>query len=499
MICFLELGSCVKTALMKDDYLVSYIEFPYDNQLLDKIFNYYGKLDVDQMTVVTHGLISKSAYEDSYQLYKITINDDLYYCNVNKYDIHVIKHMAELMGIPKLIIVDKLGYYEQLSKTDCILLDRTCAQCLLYVKKDRYRAVQNSSFLSLDSAVKSFADKLSITDVRNVDTIIKKDLVQDIKGLDTISEEDKPRVLAGLSTFMYANSEVSIPYRLNITKINNVTFLTDCAIMEDDSLEKNLKAAEDEHEKKIEENNKVESVDDAYNDVEDYDVFDDFDDLNAEDLDTATSVLDQILASPEEEEDVNIDYINGQPKEKEEEEQKPKNTFGSKSKKMKKLKQEKQDKKDKSAKEHHGISINPFQIIIIILILVLGASYGINTYIKRDIVALNVNKAKLLTEVQQEEEKVKNYSDFINNTTPTTYTAYANQILGCAIDGFFGEIDFTSSKEATVIVYLTNEDSYSVVGNTFSAIAKVTSAKSLGTLEVNSGTLYKFSYSLVFN
>ena len=213
---YVELSDYVKLTILDDNYLMFYAEYNYNVDLLTTLYCKLHPAGVSELTVIMHGMLYEKSCKDDYVSCKCLLDGKYYYSNLNKQDVDKMIKLAELVGVQKLKIVDKFGYYDLLSQPPMIVVDRCNNLCTIYVKTEQTCFITYATSAKLDEVLLVCVKKYKTTNVVNTTQDFVRDYVNQIINIKKIEPSKMVNVFVALSVVGYAESEKSTAFSLNI-------------------------------------------------------------------------------------------------------------------------------------------------------------------------------------------------------------------------------------------------------------------------------------------
>lgn len=105
---FLDLSNKVTGMYCKDDFIVGYETYDYTSNSADTIYAHLAGVTIDELIVTVHGVISNEAKENAVRVGALYFEESVT-------DMNCIKHIAEVLKIPKCSFYECGGYYGLLS------------------------------------------------------------------------------------------------------------------------------------------------------------------------------------------------------------------------------------------------------------------------------------------------------------------------------------------------------------------------------------------------
>lgn len=105
---FLDLSNKVTGMYCKDDLIVGYETYDYTSNSADTIYAHLAGVAIDELIVTVHGVVSNEVKENAVRVGALYFEESVT-------DMNCIKHIAEVLKIPKCSFYECSGYYGLLS------------------------------------------------------------------------------------------------------------------------------------------------------------------------------------------------------------------------------------------------------------------------------------------------------------------------------------------------------------------------------------------------
>lgn len=447
---FLELGTCAKVAVVKDNFIISYEELELNNDILNKLHNRLQTYNVSEFVVVHNGILSTTEFQGSYKAYDMDVSGKKYGCYVSKSDVDRLVYLANTVGIKNVKMYDKLGYYLTIKGDAAIFVDSVGSAFSCVTISDRVLDVNYNRYALLQKVITSASSRYGINKILNVQTCYCTELLKSFVNTEGLDDE----VLATLSVFAYTGLPLADVFRLKLE-----TFSIDYSVPTKDSNNPFMQLQED------------------------------FSQPHHQDSNTSGDYEEQISLDSHEElrKDVNSS----------DNERKDVNSFGNKRKVVNnKEKKRKVEESIPKKKKKGGVLSVLSTIFIGLCIIVLVIAYFANKTLTTEIAALNNDTTVINNNITASSETYNEYNKLVGNALDVDYEDYLTKYDDIVKDVKLVSISF--SLDNIMLTYESKaSDKFEKVTEKLGEFGNVTSYDKKEDV-VDGKTTYKFIYTVQY-
>lgn len=224
---YLALSDAVVLALAKDNYLFYYATYDYNDSILNNLYADLNDMDVKSLNVIFSGILSRHNYSSSISLFSVKFQSTVYNSYVAMHDVSEIAHLASVLKIPDVTVIDSLGYclLAQEQKFCCILNNKYLYSIIAF-QGDSIIGLTESNYVKLKNTLQNFVSRLNIPKCYDLSTAIFTNpeyTFANVKSLfnnSELSTAQQQSILHYVSIFEYTESSISKSFSKKLEEIH---------------------------------------------------------------------------------------------------------------------------------------------------------------------------------------------------------------------------------------------------------------------------------------
>ena len=203
---YVSVDTTLQVAVVKDNFVVSFLEYDYDESSLDRLYSLVTSVGVDQAVFVVHGYYNDFDVQDAMSICELKIGGVMKSCFVSVDTIEKIYHLIEVTGICNYRIVDKMGYYAALKKNKVCMIDQYGDLAKIVTIVNGVQDVSYTRPQGVEQVLIRNCGSYTINDFIDINSYVESGLTQRWVNIDSITEK---RALVALSLFAYTEEPSS--------------------------------------------------------------------------------------------------------------------------------------------------------------------------------------------------------------------------------------------------------------------------------------------------
>lgn len=222
---YLILGQVVKVLIRFNKRSVYYVEYKYDDQVLDKLYTVFKKLHVNELCVLFDSIISSENFQNGFVVSETHSGDQTFRNYVSKTDLCKIIHLVRNMKIDTIHCWDRITYVTTCIDSGCAVFASNDIYCLLVIQNHIPVDVIYTRIDQVSKALIKINMTYQINNFINADNLIDINYVQNIEDFLEIGVAE---LLPVLNACGYMKGELDcnnvdrIPSWLDISKLGDI-------------------------------------------------------------------------------------------------------------------------------------------------------------------------------------------------------------------------------------------------------------------------------------